>query len=73
MDRKKLCRAIADCYNGEFVNSRKFFAENPYTPDLEKALYNLARIGYIVVDEGDTRIVEIDTGLFFERLLKEAQ
>ena len=59
MDKGIITRSLIDCLNGDEIDSKKFFATHPWNDSLKKSLYQLRNLGYIIVDEGENRILEI--------------
>lgn len=59
MPHGRITSAVIACVENNEINAEKFFAENPYTPELEKGLYELKRKGFLTLDEGENKIVDI--------------
>jgi hypothetical protein len=59
MSHGRITKAVIACVENNEINTEKFFADNPYTPELEKGLYELRRKGFLTLDEGENRILEI--------------
>lgn len=55
-----ITKDLIRCINGDSLDSQKFFSMHPLTKELEVKLYDLRNKGYLVIDEGDSRIIEID-------------
>ena len=62
-------QSLIKCFDGVKIDNKKFFAKNPYNVHLEKSLYELQRKGFLLVDEGDDRIVEIAPTEAFSELV----
>lgn len=54
-----ITKSLIDCIENGDINSEKFFALHQRTDSLEKSLYDLRDKGYLTLDEGDNRILEI--------------
>lgn len=54
-----ITKDLIACLDGESINTTKFFSMRPQTDNVKNALYDLRKKGYITMDEGDNRIIEI--------------
>lgn len=59
MANGEITRALIDCLEGNNINSSRFFSLHPQTSYVKSGLYELRKRGYITIDEGDDRIIEM--------------